>query len=79
MNFKEFINPFAFVESDKSIPYEEVGLFVTVISLIVLVTLSLGGFIFWAMPLELLRGIVASMIMAYAFNFLTFLREIKGK
>jgi hypothetical protein len=35
--------------------------------------------VFWAMPLVLLRAIIVAMVMSYAFNFLTFLREIKGE
>ena len=79
MGFKELINPFAFVNSDKSLPYEEVGIFVTIISLVVFVCLSLAGFVFWVMPLELLRAIIATLVMTYVFNFLTFLRDIKGE
>ena len=79
MGFKELINPFAFVNSDKSLPYEEVGIFVTIISLVVFVCLSLAGFVFWVMPLELLRAIIATLVMTYVFNFLTFIRDIKGE
>ena len=75
MGFKQLINPFAFMLSEKSLPYEEVALFITIISLVVFLCLTLGGFVFWAMPLELLRGIIATIIMSYLFNFVTFIRE----
>lgn len=79
MGFKELINPFSFMLSEKSFPYEEVALFTTIISLIVFVCLTLGGFVFWVMPLELLRGIIAAFIMSYFFNLVTFIRENKEK
>ena len=78
MGFKELINPFAFMLSEKSFPYEEVAVFITIISLVVFMCFILGGFVFWAMPLELLRAIIATIIMSYIFNFITFILENRG-
>ena len=76
MGFKQLINPFAFMLSEKSLPYEEVALFTIIISLVVFVCLILGSFVFWAMPLEMFRAIVAALVMAYIPNLVTKLREM---
>ena len=76
MGFKELINPFAFMLSEKSFAYEELAIPVTFVFLLIALILSLASFVFWAMPLEMFRAIVAALVMAYIPNLVTKLREM---